>query len=133
MMFDTNAMQAWVTEWAPRIALAIIILIVAHFVAKAVKWAIAKGIDRIPFLSRRDNATATGSKPAADLGERIGEVGYWLIWLLGLMAALAQLGPWASPVVAPLTSMVQSFLNYLPNIVGALLIFVIGYALATIA
>jgi len=133
MMFDTNAMQVWVSEWAPRIALAIIILIVAHFVAKAVKWAIAKGIDRIPFLSRRDNATATGSKPAADLGERIGEVGYWLIWLLGLMAALAQLGPWASPVVAPLTSMVQSFLNYLPNVVGALLIFVIGYALATIA
>jgi hypothetical protein len=133
MTFDTNAIQAWVGEWAPRIALAIIILIVAHFVAKAVKWAIAKGIDRIPFLSRRDSNAAAGAKPTADLGERVGEVGYWLIWLLGLMAALAQLGTWASPVVAPLTSMVASFLNYLPNVVGALLIFVIGYALATIA
>ena len=29
-----------------------------------------------------------GAKPAVDIGERIGEVGYWLVWLLGLMAAL---------------------------------------------
>lgn len=132
-MIDYNAMGQWLRDWGPKIALAILILIVAHFVAKAVKWAIAKGIDRIPFLSRRDSNTAASAKPAADLGERVGEVGYWLIWLLGLMAALGQLGPWANPVIAPLNGMVASFLNYLPNVVGALLIFVIGYALATIA
>jgi hypothetical protein len=114
--------------------LAVLIVIIAHFAAKAVKWAIAKGVDRVPFLSRRDSTAAgPGAKPAVDIGERIGEVGYWLVWLLGLMAALAQLGTWASPVITPLNGMVANFFNYLPNIVGALLIFIIGFALATIA
>lgn len=121
--------MTWLQVWGPRILLAILILIVAHFAAKAVKWAIAKGVDRVPFLSRRDGS---GAKPTVDIGERIGEVGYWLVWLLGLMAALAQLGPWANPVVTPLNGMVANFFNYLPNVVGALLIFIIGFALATI-
>lgn len=125
-----DAVWTWLQAWGPRIVLAILILIVAHFAAKAVKWAIAKGVDRIPFLSRRDGAV--GAKPAVDIGERIGEVAYWLVWLLGLMAALAQLGPWADPVVRPLNGMVANFFNYLPNVVGALLIFIIGFALATI-
>ncbi len=129
---NQQAFLTWLTVWGPKIALAALILIVAHFAAKAVKWAIAKGVDRIPFLSRRDGAGAATAKPAADVGERIGEVGYWLVWLLGLMAALAQLGPWADPVVQPLNGMVASFFNYLPNVVGALLIFIIGFALATI-
>ena len=120
------------TDWGPRIALAAIILLVAHFAAKAVKWGIAKGIDRIPFLSRRDSAAATGAKPAVDVGERVGEVGYWLVWLLGLMAALSQLGPWAERIVDPLTSMMTNFVNYLPNAVGAALVFFIGFVLATI-
>lgn len=127
---NQQAFIGWLQVWGPRILLAILILVVAHFAAKAVKWAIAKGVDRVPFLSRRDGAG--GAKPAVDIGERIGEVGYWLVWLLGLMAALAQLGPWANPVVTPLNGMVANFFNYLPNIVGALLIFIIGFALATI-
>ncbi len=127
---NQQAFFTWLQNWGPKILLAILIIVVAHFAAKAVKWAIAKGVDRVPFLSRRDGAA--GTKPTVDIGERIGEVGYWLVWLLGLMAALAQLGPWANPVVTPLNGMVANFFNYLPNIVGALLIFIIGFALATI-
>ncbi len=130
---NQQALINWIQVWGPRILLAILIVIIAHFAAKAVKWAIAKGVDRVPFLSRRDSAAGPGAKPAVDIGERIGEVGYWLVWLLGLMAALAQLGPWANPVISPLNGMVANFFNYLPNIVGALLIFIIGFALATIA
>jgi len=127
---NQQAVLNWITQWGDNILLAILILVVAHFAAKAVKWAIAKAVDRVPFLSRRDGAG--GTKPTVDLGERIGEVGYWLIWLLGLMAALSQFGSWASPVIAPLNSMVAGFFSYIDNIVGALLIFIIGFALATI-
>src|SRR5262245_10821607 len=128
---NQQAFMNFLSEWGPKILLAILIIIIAHFAAKAVKWAIATAVDRVPFLSRRDSAA--GAKPAVDIGERIGEVGYWLVWLLGLMAALAQLGSWASPVVTPLTGMVENFFSYLPSVVGALLIFIIGFALATIA
>lgn len=122
--------QAWLVEWAPKIGIALIILILAHFAAKMVKWAIAKGIDRIPFLSRRDGASATSAKPVIDVGERIGEVGYWLVWLLGLILALAQLEMTA--IVQPLNEMVGGFLAYLPSVVGAAIIFFIGFVLATI-
>ena len=123
---------AEVQTWAIRIGIAIVILIVAHFAAKGVKWAIAKGVDRIPFLSRRDSSAAAGAKPTVDVGERIGEVGYWLVWLLGLIAALSQLGPQVEPIIAPLNDMMSGFLTYLPAVVGALLVFFIGFVLATI-
>jgi hypothetical protein len=125
-----ESIQAWLIEWAPRIGLAVIILIAAHFIAKAVKWGIAKAIDRIPFLSRRDGDAATSAKPVIDVGERIGEVGYWLVWLLGLILALSQLQMTA--IVTPLNEMVSGFLAYLPSVVGAAIIFFIGFVLATI-
>ncbi len=128
---DYQALQTWLTEWAPKIALAAIILIVAHFAAKAVKWAIAKAVDRIPFLSRRDSAAPGGEKPTVDVGERIGEVGYWVVWLLGLIAALNQLDQTA--IVQPLNNMVDGFVRYVPQVVGAALIFFIGFVLGTIA
>jgi hypothetical protein len=128
---DYQALQTWLTEWAPKIALAAIILIVAHFAAKAVKWAIAKAVDRIPFLSRRDSAAPGGEKPTVDVGERVGEVGYWVVWLLGLIAALNQLDQTA--IVQPLNNMVDGFVRYVPQVVGAALIFFIGFVLGTIA
>ncbi len=128
---NQQAIMAWLTDWGPKIALAAVILLVAHFAAKAVKWGIAKGVDRIPFFARRDSASgAAGVKPTVDVGERVGEVGYWLVWLLGLMAALNVLE--LGPVVAPLNDMVRGFLTYLPSVVGAALIFFIGFVLATI-
>lgn len=117
-------------DWALRIGGAIVILIIAHFAAKTVKWAIAKGVDRIPFFSRRDGASPSTAKPVVDVGERVGEVGYWLVWLLGFMAALTVLQ--LTAVVTPLYDMVRGFLAYLPAVVGAALIFFIGFVLATI-
>ena len=138
MNLDFNQASAWVRTYGGDIVIAAIILVLAHFVAKAVKWAIARGIDRLPFLSRRDTAAPGGERPVVDVGERIGEVGYWVVWLIGLIAALTRLS--AVPelgdlraVIAPLDDMVRDFVNYAPKLVGAVLIFVIGYALATIA
>jgi hypothetical protein len=122
---NQQAFTDWTMTGGPRIALALVIVVVAHFAAKAVKWAIAKGIDRIPFFARRDSAGASGVKPTVDVGDRIGEVGYWLVWLLGLIAALNVLE--MDAVVAPLNGMVSGFLAYLPNVVGAALIFFIGF------
>ncbi|MGE0597424.1 MAG: mechanosensitive ion channel [Hyphomonadaceae bacterium] len=119
-------------RWASMIAIALLILVAAHFFAKAVKWAVAKGIDRIPFFARRDSARPEGAKPAVDVGERVGEVGYWIVWLLGLMLALSVFGEPTRAILNPLTNMVNNFVSYIPNVVGAALIFFIGFVLATI-
>ncbi len=128
---DWNRTGEVIMQWAPNVLIALLILIVAHFAAKAVKWAIAKGVSRVPFIGRRDPAQAATERPAVDVGERVGEVGYWVVWLLGLIAALNQLGLVA--LVQPLNNMVDGFVRYVPQVVGAALIFFIGFALATIA
>ncbi|MBL8531437.1 MAG: mechanosensitive ion channel [Hyphomonadaceae bacterium] len=130
MTFDYQTAQTQLLLWAPKIGFALVILIFAHFAAKAVKWAIAKSVDRIPFVSRRDAAGPGGARPVVDVGERLGEVGYWLVWLLGLRGALTVLE--LTPIVTPLNDMVRGFLAYLPSVVGAALIFFIGFVLATI-
>lgn len=129
---DWERTRAVFEQWAPNVLLALLILIVAHFAARALKWAITRGVNRIPFLRRTPAAdTSASSRPPVDVGERVGEVGYWVVWLLGLIAALNQLGLVA--IVQPLNNMLDGFVRYVPQVVGAALIFLIGFALATIA
>ena len=61
-----------------------------------------------PFFARRENLAVGQTRPPSKIGERIGEVGYWVVWLLGLLAALALLQ--LDAIVAPLNDMVQQFL-----------------------
>ncbi|MBI3439057.1 MAG: mechanosensitive ion channel [Proteobacteria bacterium] len=132
-MLNTAVLQQWFSDYGQKIIIAAIILIVAHFAAKAVKWSIAKAIDRIPFFARRDSAGPGGAKPMVDVGERLGEVGYWLVWLIGFMAALNVFQTqWALAIVTPLNNMLTGFLGYLPQVVGAGIIFFVGFVLATI-
>jgi hypothetical protein len=122
--------RALAIEWGPKLGIAIVILVFAHFAAKGVKWAIAKGVARIPFLGR-DKDKPEAERSAVNVGERVGEVGYWVVWLAGLIAALNALGLVA--IVQPLNNMLDGFLRYVPQVVGAALIFLIGFALASIA
>src|SRR3546814_2304260 len=58
-------------EWGPRILAAILILVITYFLAKGVKWAIARVVDRIPGLQRESAA-----RPSETVGRQIGTLGY---------------------------------------------------------
>lgn len=124
---DTRAvyLQDQALLWAPRIIGAVAILLVAWLVARAVKWAIAKAVDRIPALRRHNEA-----QPGTTLGGLIGDIAFWLILLIGIMLALQplQLGS----VVEPVQRLTTNVLAFIPNIVGAGLIFFIGLVVARI-
>lgn len=128
---DTNAAMQNVQElfftWGPRIFGAIIILILAHLIATAVKWGFAAIINRLPF-SKTANA---GADKKETLGARIGEIGYWLIWLIGMIAVLNTLG--LQQVAAPLHKLVAGFFEYIPNLVGAGIVFFVGWVVAMVA
>jgi Conserved TM helix len=119
-------LQAIGFEWGPKILSALVILLLAHLIAKAVKWGMAAVLDRLPF-ARTANA---GAAKDETLGARIGEIGYWLVWLVGLVATLTTLG--LSQVVAPLNRLVAGFFVFLPNVVGAGIIFFIGWVVAMV-
>ena len=111
-------------EWGPRVIFAILILVVTHFVAKAVQWGVAKAIDRVPVLKRHPQAGGDS------VGAELGRLAYWLVWLVGLIAALQPLG--LSGVLTPVTSLTNEVFAFLPRLLGAGLFFFAGLILARI-
>lgn len=126
MNWDTSQLEGLVMEWGPRILGAILVLIVAHFLAKAAQWGLAKLVDRLPGANREIPAD-----PKKSTGYQLGQLGYWLVLLFGVIGALTILG--LTSVVTPLNGMLTDVLAYVPNIVGAALIFFVGLVVATLA
>lgn len=114
-------------EWAPKILGALLILIAAWLIGKAVKWALARGINRIPGAAR---ATASDD-PRRSVGASLGDVAFWLILLFGVVAALGVLN--LGQVVTPLNSLLTQVASFIPNVLGAVLVFFIGFVVATLA
>jgi hypothetical protein len=110
--------------WGPKILLALLILIITHFVAKAVQWGVAKMIDRVPVLKRHPGVGGDS------VGTELGRLAYWLVWLVGLIAALQPLG--LSGVLTPVTALTNEVFAFLPRLLGAGLFFFAGLILARI-
>ena len=110
--------------WGPKVLFAILILIVTHFVAKAVQVGLAEN-DRphAGFASHH-------RRPRRQRRHRARRLAYWLVWLVGLIAALQPLG--LSGVLAPVTSSDQRVFAFLPRLLGAGLFFFAGLILARI-
>ncbi len=127
-MYRSDAPTAYwrdqMVEWGPRVVLAILILVVTHFIAKAVQWAVAKAIDRVPVLKRHPQSGGES------VGVELGRLAYWLVWLVGLIAALQPLG--LSGVLTPVTSLTNEVFAFLPRLLGAGLFFFAGLILARI-
>ena len=111
-------------EWGPRVLFAILILVATHFIAKAVQWGVAKGIDRMPILKR--HPVAGGDS----VGTELGRLAYWLVWLVGLIAALQPLE--LSSVLTPVVTLTNDVAAFLDNIFGAGIVFFAGLILARI-
>ena len=123
---DQNAYwQAQATYWAPKILIALLIIIATWIVARAVKWVIQKGIDRTPALRRH----VTG-KPGETVGSQLGTIAKLIIWLVGIMAALQFLE--IGQILAPINTLTLQIFDFLPRLLGAGLIFFVGLVVARI-
>lgn len=113
--------------WGPRVLAALLIIVVAHFVAKAVQWGMAKLIDRFPGAASHNRDLP----PKETLGYQLGQLGYWLVLLIGVIAALSVVQ--LTGVVGPLNALTVGVLSYVPNLIGAAVIFFVGLVVATLA
>ncbi len=100
-----------------------IILIVTWLLAKAAKWSFAKLVDRVPLFQR---AAASGESVGAALGRIVS----LFIWLFGLVAILQALD--LNSVIAPVQSLINSFVAFVPKVLGAGIIFFVGGMIAKI-
>lgn len=100
-----------------------IILLITWLIAKAAKWSFARLVDRIPLFRR---AAATGESIGASLGRIVS----LFIWLFGLVAVLQALE--LSSVIGPVQALINSFVLFVPKILGAGIIFFVGGMIAKI-
>nr|MBA2448125.1 mechanosensitive ion channel [Chloroflexota bacterium] len=72
----------------------------------------------------------TGAAGRVSLADTLGDVVYWLVWLLLLPAILGTLA--LEGILAPVQNLLNEVFGYLPNIFAAILIGVIGWFVARI-
>jgi hypothetical protein len=117
--------QAQLMYWGPKVLIAALILVATWVVARVVKWALQKAIDRIPALQKH----VTGG-PKETVGHQLGTIAKLVIWLVGIMAALNYLG--VGQILNPVNELVTQIFAFLPNVLAAGLIFFVGLIIARI-
>jgi hypothetical protein len=112
----------------PRLVGFLIILVIGWLIARVVKALIVKALQGVGI----DRALTGGSAgpyvdrvlPDARPSEIIGAIAFWFIFLGAFAIAVSQLG------IDALDNFIQSIVAYLPNVVVAILIFVVAGAVA---
>ncbi|MEZ5080275.1 MAG: mechanosensitive ion channel [Thermoleophilia bacterium] len=115
-------------EWLPRLIGAIVILIVAWIVARLVrdllKRLLAKtGMDEAIHAGKSGDVV-TRYASALTPSSLIADIVYWFIFLTGLVLAVSALG------IDALTEAIGRITAYLPHVIAAILILVVGLAIA---
>lgn len=100
-----------------------VIVVVTWMLAKAARWSFVKLVDRVPLLQR----TGTSGE---SVGASLGHIVSLFIWLFGLVALLQALD--LNSVIAPVQSLINSFVSFVPKILGAGIIFFVGGMIARI-
>ncbi|MCS3491310.1 flagellar biogenesis protein FliO [Arthrobacter sp. JUb119] len=113
-------------DWASmlqKVGIALIILIITWLVARIVRWAAAKLVNRVKFLQKQGN-------DGEQIGQSLGKVAGLIVWLFGLVAILQVFA--LSEVLSPVQGMLGGVMAFIPNLIGAGFIFFIGYVIANI-
>ncbi|TXE08382.1 hypothetical protein ES711_07690 [Gelidibacter salicanalis] len=112
-----------VTDYLPNLLGAILVLLIGWIIAKIVQKMISKLLDRTKLGARVINEENSKS-----ISHFFGKIVYYLIMVIVLLMALEILE--ISAVLDPLKNMLNEFLSFIPNLIGAILIGFIGYLLA---
>ena len=113
----------------PKLLGFILVLAIGWIVAKVVKTAVTKLLQKVG-LDKALHSGTTGQyvdriAPDTSPSRLIGSLAYWFVFLGALAIAVSQLG------IAALDNFVAAIGAYLPNIIAAVLIFVVAGAIAT--
>jgi hypothetical protein len=118
-----------VVAYLPFLAAATVLVIVAWLVAKVLKLLVSKGL-RAVGVDKRASEGAGLQEGQVPLSQSVGEAVYWLVWLFFLPAILGALR--LESLMVPVQNLVNAILLYLPHLVAAALILVVGWFVARI-
>ena len=120
--------DAWarIATFVPKLIAFLLILVIGYFVAKAIAKVLDGILERVGF----DRAVERGgvgralSQSRFDASDILGKIVFWALFLFVLQMAFGVFGP------NPISNLIQSVIAYLPKLFVAILIVVIGAAVA---
>ena len=106
----------------------LVILVIGYIVARIVKGVLAKVLDKVG-LDRALHSGTTGQyvekvSPGASPSKLVGAIAFWFIFLGAISLAVSALK------IPALTTFVSAIYGYLPNVIAAVIIFVVAGAIA---
>ncbi|MCL4184836.1 MAG: mechanosensitive ion channel [Burkholderiaceae bacterium] len=119
------AMIEDVVAYLPQLLAALVLALVGWLLALLVRTGLTRLLDRTT-IDERLSAEA-GMQPISD---SIGHVGYWVVLLLFLPMVLGALG--LEALLGPVQNLVDRLFGFLPDLVAAAVILVVGYYVAKI-
>lgn len=122
-----NAMFTTIFAYLPRVAYALVLAVIAWFVARILRAIVTRALFRVG-VDKRVSEPA-GMAPAP-ISSAIGEAVYWLVWLLFLPAILSVLG--LTGILLPIEAMLTTLLGVLPSLLAAAIIIIVGLFIARI-
>ena len=126
----TNALNDLLL-FLPRLLGALLILLVGWLLAKAVEALVAKGLRAVRFNQVADRAEIDQFLERAgvrlDPASVVGKLAYWFLLLIFVGAAFNAFG------LTQVTAVINQILAYLPNVVVALVVLLVGALLAQFA
>ena len=114
--------------YGPQLIKAALVMIAFIIGAYIVRWLIAAAIDRTGLAKKANASTATSDSKS--LGASLAQAAFWVTILIGLMQALAVAG--ATQISSALHGVIDPILSYLPQVIGAALLFGIFLILANV-
>ena len=122
-----NDMFTTVFVYLPRVLYALVLAIIAWFVARILRAIVTRVLSRVGVDKRVSEPAGVAPAP---ISSAIGEAVYWLVWLLFLPAILGVLG--LTGILAPVEAMMTSLLGVLPQLLAAAVIIIVGLFAARI-
>ena len=115
--------------WIPNLAAFVAVLLIGWIVSRVVASIVRRGLVRVRFDAMLGRSTGGSfiSKVTNSPSKLLSQVAFWLVFLGTLSIAVDVLG------VATLENLVAAVWSYMPNVLAALLIFVVAGAIAAAA
>ncbi|PZS03662.1 MAG: hypothetical protein DLM69_02795 [Candidatus Chloroheliales bacterium] len=123
-----NGLLSEFLAFIPRLIGAIILAFVAYIVATIVRLVVVNALGAANLDARMSNVS--GQAGGMSLTKTIGEIVFYLIFLIFLPGILAALG--LDSILAPIGGLVNSILGAIPNIIAAAVLLIIAYFIGTI-
>lgn len=126
-----NSLLSQVTTiYLPRLGYAALLLAVAWGLATILKFLITRGAEMLRVDERLSEHAALEEGERVSVSDSLATAGFWFIFLLFLPSVLDALG--VSQIAEPIQGMFTQVFDYIPNIFGAAITFLVGWFVARI-